>query len=92
MIVQADGHLGHTVRAPYDAIHVGAAAGQVPQALLDQLAPGGRLVIPVGPAAEYQKLLVLDKAPDGEIDDSSEGMQVRYVPLIQRYDLVPSGK
>ena len=45
--MQSDGHWGCPERGPYDAIHVGAAAGEVPGALLQQLKPGGRLVLPV---------------------------------------------
>ena len=43
-----DGRLGHPEDAPYDVIHVGAAAPTLPEALTDQLAPDGILVIPVG--------------------------------------------
>lgn len=78
-------------RAPYDAIHVGAAAAKIPQALIEQLAPGGRLVIPVG-QENFQELLVLDKTIDGHLNDNSEGLQVRFVPLIERHDLVAPGK
>jgi hypothetical protein len=46
-LLSGDGRLGYPDMAPYDAIHVGAAAPEVPQALLDQLKVGGRLVIPV---------------------------------------------
>jgi protein-L-isoaspartate(D-aspartate) O-methyltransferase len=48
-MVCGDGRLGYPQLAPYDAIHVGAAAEKIPDALLTQLAPGGKLVIPLGP-------------------------------------------
>ena len=89
--MQADGHWGHAARAPYDAIHVGAAAQKVPQALVEQLAPGGRLVIPVGPEGQAQELVVLDKCPDGSILDSSRGQGVFFVPLIPRHEPPPPG-
>ncbi len=80
--MQADGHLGYHPGQPYDAIHVGAAAEEVPQALLDQLKPGGRLVIPVGPEGTQQQLMVIDKLQDGQIADTGKRMAVFYVPLI----------
>lgn len=75
----ADGKQGYLEGAPYDAIHVGAAAADLPKALLDQLKPGGRMVIPVGQG--MQDLIVVDKLPDGSLKKRSE-MGVRYVPLI----------
>ena len=47
---QADGNLGDPQNAPYDAIHVGAAAASLPEAYLNQLKPGGRIVVPVCPS------------------------------------------
>jgi protein-L-isoaspartate(D-aspartate) O-methyltransferase len=78
-----DGWKGWPASAPYDAIHVGAAAARVPDALVDQLAPGGRLVIPVGPEGETQSLAVIDKRKDGTIS-RHDTMSVMYVPLTTR--------
>lgn len=76
-----DGRLGWPDAAPYDAIHVGAAAAEVPQPLIDQLKPGGRMVIPVG--TYFQDLKVIDKNEDGSISVRNE-TSVRYVPLTSR--------
>ncbi|KAF8077307.1 hypothetical protein N665_1047s0007 [Sinapis alba] len=76
-----DGRKGWKEFAPYDAIHVGAAASEVPQALLDQLKPGGRMVIPVG--TYFQELKVIEKSEDGSIKARTE-TSVRYVPLTSR--------
>ncbi|XP_056175063.1 protein-L-isoaspartate O-methyltransferase 1-like isoform X3 [Syzygium oleosum] len=76
-----DGRLGWPEHAPYDAIHVGAAAPEIPKALVDQLKPGGRMVIPVGNI--FQDLKVVDKNSDGSISVHDE-TSVRYVPLTSR--------
>ncbi|XP_024976748.1 protein-L-isoaspartate O-methyltransferase 1 isoform X1 [Cynara cardunculus var. scolymus] len=76
-----DGRKGWPEYAPYDAIHVGAAAPEIPQPLIDQLKPGGRLVIPVGTIS--QDLKVVDKNLDGSVTIRSE-TSVRYVPLTDR--------
>ena len=77
-----DGSAGWPVSAPYEAILVTAAAPSVPQPLLDQLAEGGRLVIPVG-QDEHQELLRLVKQ-EGRITRQSL-YACRFVPLIGRY-------
>ncbi|XP_042042323.1 protein-L-isoaspartate O-methyltransferase 1-like [Salvia splendens] len=77
----ADGRLGWPEFSPYDAIHVGAAAPEIPPALIEQLKPGGRLVIPVGTIS--QELKVVDKNADGTVNIQSE-TGVRYVPLTSR--------
>jgi protein-L-isoaspartate(D-aspartate) O-methyltransferase len=62
----SDGTRGWVEHAPFDKILVTAAAERPPQALLDQLAPGGRMVLPLGPE-ETQQLTVMDKQPDGQM-------------------------
>ncbi|PXA72650.1 protein-L-isoaspartate(D-aspartate) O-methyltransferase [Vibrio sp. 11986-1-5] len=73
-----DGWQGWTAKAPFDAIIVTAAAPVVPQALLNQLTDGGRLVIPVG--EEEQQLLCICRQGDEWITQSVE--TVRFVPLV----------
>ncbi|XP_002969866.2 protein-L-isoaspartate O-methyltransferase [Selaginella moellendorffii] len=83
-----DGRLGWPEHAPYNAIHVGAAAPQVPQPLIDQLKPGGRMVIPVGEGA--QELVVIDKGPDGSLKQWTAS-SVRYVPLTSKDEQLRGG-
>jgi protein-L-isoaspartate(D-aspartate) O-methyltransferase len=78
--IQGDGWRGYSAQGPYDAIHVGAAAESLPQALVDQLKPGGRMIIPIG--AREQKLYQIDKRDDGSIVKKPL-MDVIYVPLVK---------
>ena len=61
-----NGHLGWPEKAPFDKIIVTAAPEALPPALVEQLAPGGRMVLPAGPP-ESQQLMVVDKAADGTL-------------------------
>ncbi len=76
-----DGYAGWPEQAPFDGIVVTAAAPRVPQALVDQLKPGGRMVIPVGASYEAQELLLVEKRPDGSVEKKSV-LPVRFVPLV----------
>ena len=79
-VVTGDGSLGFPQHAPYDAIVVAAAAPRVPPALVEQLAPGGRLVIPVGDA-QQQILQLASKDAAGNVSVSSLE-SCRFVPLV----------
>jgi protein-L-isoaspartate(D-aspartate) O-methyltransferase len=76
-----DGTLGWPEHAPYDAIVVTAGGPDVPPALVEQLAPGGRLVIPVGQDRSLQQLVRLRRGADGSLKREDLG-DVRFVPLI----------
>jgi protein-L-isoaspartate(D-aspartate) O-methyltransferase len=76
----ADGNLGWPTYAPFDGILVTAAAEQVPQALVDQLAVGGRLVIPVGVTGGMQLLKLVERSEKGVRTSTLCG--VSFVPLL----------
>ncbi len=80
-IVEGDGTRGAPDEAPFEAILAAASGSHVPKALLDQLAPGGRLVMPVGQPGWVQKLVKVTKLEDGSLQQSDLG-DVRFVPLI----------
>jgi len=75
-----DGWDGWNALAPYNGIIVTAGATEVPQALLDQLAVGGRLVIPVGESDDQQQLMLIVREEGGFVYKTLEG--VRFVPLL----------
>ena len=72
-----NGYGGWPEHAPFDAIVVTAAPEEVPQALVDQLAVGGRMVIPVGDA--YQEMTIIEKTPEGVVERQT--IPVRFVPM-----------
>ncbi len=78
-----DGYAGWPEEAPFDGILVAAAPEHVPQPLVDQLRPGARLVLPVGPRGETQRMVILTRRPDGTVD-RQETLAVRFVPLTGR--------
>ena len=80
-ILHGDGTLGWPEHAPYDAIVVAAGGPDVPPALLDQLAEGGRLVIPIGSDPRNQDLVRVRRRAEGGTDRELLG-PVRFVPLI----------
>jgi protein-L-isoaspartate(D-aspartate) O-methyltransferase len=79
-IVVGDGSLGLTEHAPYDRIMVTAAAPEAPPPLLDQLAVGGRLVAPIGPAGRDQVLTAVTRVGEGFREEKS--VPCRFVPLL----------
>jgi Protein-L-isoaspartate carboxylmethyltransferase len=78
-IYHSDGFEGLERNAPYDGILVTAAPKEIPEVLLDQLADGGRMVVPVGLDLN-QDLKIIDKTENGLIERSAE--KVRFVPLV----------
>jgi len=81
-LLVGDGTIGWSRYAPYDAILVAAGAPAVPSALIEQLAPGGRMLIPVGDRAE-QKLVLYRRTKDGV--ETEEVTRCTFVPLIGRF-------
>lgn len=79
-VIVGDGFEGARHRAPFDRIIVTAAAEEVPQALLDQLAEGGILVLPLGPHSGPQQIVRLRKSGGGMTRE--ELIAVRFVPLL----------
>lgn len=74
----ADGHFGLPEAAPFDTIIVAAAASRVPPALLQQLAPGGRMILPLGAGEQY--LSLIEHRAEGYVESRLDG--VRFVPLL----------
>ena len=77
---QGDGYHGWPEHAPFDAILVTAAASHIPPPLVGQLKPGGRMVIPVGPAFMAQNLMLVEKDPNGKVQ-TRVLLPVSFVPL-----------
>ena len=82
-VICGDGYEGWPEHAPFDRIVVTAAPPEIPEALVEQLAPGGRMVLPVGD--RVQQLKVVRKSEDGSIE-TTELMPVRFVPMVHGDD------
>ena len=78
-----DGYYGWPEAAPFDGIIVTCAAGEIPPPLVEQLAPGGRMLIPVGKRFGTQYLILVTKNQDGSVS-SKNLMAVRFVPLVRK--------
>ncbi|MBU1273907.1 MAG: protein-L-isoaspartate(D-aspartate) O-methyltransferase [Proteobacteria bacterium] len=76
-----DGNQGWPQEAPFEAILVTAAARRIPPKLLEQLKPGGRMIIPVGSGPWSEELVLVKKGPGGKVTSHSL-MAVRFVPLV----------
>ena len=81
-----DGYQGWPEFAPFDAILVTAAPETIPEPLIEQLRPGGRMVIPVGPEHAIQSLQVLEKTDQGGTR-VSDVLPVRFVPFLDEESL-----
>ena len=75
-----NGYLGWPEQAPFDAILVTAAPPEIPQALVEQLAVGGKMVVPVGEV--FQEMMIIEKTPEGVIERRT--IPVRFVPMVDR--------
>ena len=83
-----DGYFGWAEHGPFDAIVVTAAASHIPPPLIEQLKPGGRMAIPVGPPFGSQNLFLIEKAEDGSVIQRSFS-PVRFVPLTRSEEAEP---
>jgi protein-L-isoaspartate(D-aspartate) O-methyltransferase len=80
---EGNGYLGWPDEAPFDRIILTAAPPELPQALIDQLKPGGKLIAPVGPTSQEQELLLVEKSKSGKVSKRSI-LPVRFVPMVQQ--------
>lgn len=81
-LLVGDGTIGWSRYAPYDAILVAAAAPDIPQPLVDQLAPGGRMLVPVGDL-DMQRLILVRRTDEGI--EQEEVLDCMFVPLLGRF-------
>jgi len=79
----SDGYFGWVENGPFDAIIVTCVAGFVPPPLIEQLRPGGRMILPLGQTYGMQRLVLISKDPKGQIQTKSM-LPVRFVPMMGR--------
>jgi protein-L-isoaspartate(D-aspartate) O-methyltransferase len=89
-VVEGDGTLGCPAEAPFDAIVAAASGSHVPSVLIDQLKPGGRIVMPIGDPHAVQSMVKLTKREDGTTEREDLGA-VRFVPLIGEHGFQDHG-
>jgi len=82
VVRSADGFQGWPEHAPFDAIVVTAAPEEIPPPLVDQLANGGRMIVPVGPTGGTQQLTLITKSADGDVSRQALA-PVRFVPFLR---------
>ncbi|OPZ26543.1 MAG: Protein-L-isoaspartate O-methyltransferase [Lentisphaerae bacterium ADurb.BinA184] len=80
-VLAGDGYKGWPAHAPFDAIIVTCAPEEIPQALVDQLKEGGRMILPLGSTRESQRLVILKKV--GGKAQQTEDLPVRFVPMVK---------
>ena len=78
---QGDGYYGWKKHAPFDRVIITAAANHVPRPLLEQLKPGGKLILPLGNVRYYQNMTLIEKDSSSKTHASQHG-QVRFVPMV----------
>ena len=79
---EGDGYNGWPQKAPFDRIILTAAPPELPQVIVNQLKPGGKLLAPVGRAVFNQEIMLVEKAPDGKITSRSL-LPVSFVPMVK---------
>ena len=80
---EGNGYKGWPEKAPFDRIILTAAPQEIPQALIDQLKPGGKLLAPVGRTVLEQELMLIEKSKSGKVSRRSV-LPVRFVPMVQQ--------
>ena len=80
---EGNGYRGWPEKAPFDRIILTAAPPEIPQALVDQLKPGGKLLAPVGRTVLEQELTLIEKSNSGKVSRRSV-LPVRFVPMVQQ--------
>ena len=89
-VAAADGYVGWPKRAPFDVIIVGAGSTAIPQPLLDQLKPGGRLIMPIGPTIVEEELVLAVKTETGAVTRCTLGLAA-FVPMTGRAQSIAHG-
>jgi len=85
IVREGDGYKGWPEKAPFDRIILTAAPTKLPQALTDQLKPGGKLLAPIGDRTSAQELILVEKSADGKIT-SRPVLPVQFVPMVKSGD------